>query len=113
MKTVYVEKDERNAIAVSSDNHFGVAVQLVCFNDSLSPSSEEPSQLINNRSISLIKQWLVSISPKDVNEVTIPFKQRVNQAITEAKKELASIRNNHKEIDGILNDLESQNKGQK
>ncbi len=113
MKTIYIEQDERNAIAVSSDNHFGVVVQLVSFNDSLAPSSEEPSQLVNHRSVSLISQWPVNIKPKDVNEVTIPFKQRVNSAIAEAKKELASIKNCHKEIDGILNDLDSQKKGQK
>lgn len=111
MKTIYIEKDEKNAIAVSSDNHNGIVIQLVAYIDSLIPSSEDPKQIINNRSVSLIKQWFVPIVPEIVNGYSIEFRENVRLKIELAKKELANIREAHKKIDGILNDLASQHQG--
>lgn len=110
MKTVYIEKDNRNAIAISSDNHKGIVVQLVAYCDSLKSSSENPNEIINQRPVQLIQQWFVDVVPEVVNGNLVEFREAVRAKVELAKKELAKVRENHKKIDGILNDLQSQHK---
>lgn len=111
MKTVYIERDIKNSIAISSDNHNGIVVQLIAYGDSFSSSSEDPKEIINKRPVQLIQQWFVPVISTDIiNGSIIEFREAVRAKVELAKKELAKLRENHKKIEGILNDLESQHK---
>lgn len=103
-KIIYIEKSELNAIVIVRDNYKGVVVQVIRFVDQLVPSGDN-NKLVNVRNSQVIDTSVVNIKPGSV------FKDEVSKAITKSREFLAGIKLQDQEIEGLMANYYSQNKG--
>ncbi len=95
---IYIHNDEQACIVLSKDHHNAIVVQLAVYVFTLVPNID--NQLIYSRNTKVIYEAIIATT-------THNFKNAVADSIKLAQHKLSEVQQQHKVLDGVLNDYYS------